>query len=122
VLLVHHAGKGGAQRGTSSREDVLDTSISLKHPSDYVSSEGCRLEVHYEKARGLFGTDADPFEAKMELRDGKAIWTMRDIEDANRTRARALLEDGMSLSEIADELGISKTSAHRLKRQLENEA
>ena len=25
VLLVHHAGKGGAQRGTSRREDILDT-------------------------------------------------------------------------------------------------
>ena len=24
VLLVHHAGKSGAQRGTSRREDVLD--------------------------------------------------------------------------------------------------
>ena len=24
VLLVHHAGKGGQQRGTSRREDVLD--------------------------------------------------------------------------------------------------
>jgi len=25
VVLLHHAGKGGAQRGTSRREDVLDT-------------------------------------------------------------------------------------------------
>lgn len=31
VLIVHHAGKGGEQRGTSRREDVLDTSISLRH-------------------------------------------------------------------------------------------
>ena len=35
VLIVHHAGKGGQQRGTSRREDVLDTSISLRRPSDY---------------------------------------------------------------------------------------
>jgi hypothetical protein len=30
VLFIHHSGKGGAQRGTSKREDVLDTVISLK--------------------------------------------------------------------------------------------
>ena len=36
VLLVDHAGRGGiAARGTSKREDVLDTFIRLKRPSDY---------------------------------------------------------------------------------------
>jgi putative DNA primase/helicase len=35
VLIVHHAGKDGAHRGTSRREDVLDTSLSLRRPSDY---------------------------------------------------------------------------------------
>lgn len=119
VLLVHHAGKGGAQRGTSSREDILDTSISLKRPTDYVSSEGCRVQVNYEKARGLFGSDAEPFEARMEMTDGKAVWTMHNVENANLTRIRELIGAGLSLSEIAEELGISKTSAHRLKRQLE---
>ena len=35
VLLIHHAGKGGQQRGTSRREDVLDTIIWLRRPADY---------------------------------------------------------------------------------------
>jgi putative DNA primase/helicase len=39
VLLIHHAGKGGQQRGTSRREDVLDTVIALRHPSDYDPTE-----------------------------------------------------------------------------------
>ena len=49
VLLIHHAGKGGQQRGTSRREDVLDTVISLRRPADYQPSEGARFEVHIEK-------------------------------------------------------------------------
>jgi putative DNA primase/helicase len=49
VLIVHHAGKGGGQRGTSRREDILDTSISLRRPVDYVAPEGARFEVHVEK-------------------------------------------------------------------------
>jgi predicted ATP-dependent serine protease len=35
VLFVHHTGKGGAQRGTSKREDVLDSVLLLKRPEDY---------------------------------------------------------------------------------------
>jgi putative DNA primase/helicase len=122
VLIVHHAGKGGEQRGTSRREDVLDTSISLRRPSDYVPTEGARFEVHLEKARGVHGEPAKPFEAKLEERGSAAVWTMRDIDDANLARVRALLEDGLSVRDIADETGIPKSTVHRLKKKIEGEA
>ena len=32
VLVIHHGGKSGAQRGTSRKEDVLDTVIGLRKP------------------------------------------------------------------------------------------
>jgi putative DNA primase/helicase len=119
VLIVHHAGKGGEQRGTSRREDVLDTSISLRRPTDYVASEGARFEVHIEKGRGIHGDQAKPFEARLEVLDGKAIWTMKGIEDANMARVRALLDDGMSIREIADETGIRKSTVHNLRKKIE---
>lgn len=119
VLIVHHAGKGGQQRGTSRREDVLDTSISLRHPADYSPVEGARFEVHLEKARGVHGDAARPFEAKLDVRDGRAIWTTRELEDANRTRVQALLDDGLSVREIADETGISKSTVQRIKKAIE---
>jgi len=119
VLIVHHAGKGGEQRGTSRREDVLDTSISLRHPTDYTASEGARFEVHIEKGRGIHGDQAKPFEAKLEVQDGRAIWTMKDIEDANLARVRALLDDGMSIRDIADETGIKKSTVHYMKKKIE---
>jgi len=53
IVFFHHAGKGGAQRGTSRREDVLDTVISLRRPSDYSPDQGARFELHYEKSRGF---------------------------------------------------------------------
>jgi putative DNA primase/helicase len=119
VLIVHHAGKGGQQRGTSRREDVLDTSISLRHPADYSPVDGARFEVHLEKARGVHGDGAKPFEARLETRDGRAIWTTRELEDANRARVEALLDDGLSVREIADETGIPKSTVHRLKKAIE---
>jgi putative DNA primase/helicase len=53
--------------------DVLDTSFSLRRPSDYDMTQGARFEVHIEKGRGLFGDHAKPFEAQFELSDSGAI-------------------------------------------------
>ena len=114
MLIVHHAGKGGEQRGTSRREDVLDTVISLRRPSDYSPREGARFEVHYEKARGAHGDAVKPFEARLEL----GAWTMRDIEDVNLARVKALSEDNLSVREIADETGIPKSTVARLKKKI----
>jgi AAA domain/Homeodomain-like domain len=119
VLVVHHAGKDGAQRGTSRREDVLDTSLSLRRPSDYDPTQGARFEVHIEKGRGLHGEDAKPFEAQLEVRDGACYWTLREITDVNEARIAALLDDGLSIREIADETGIPKSTVARIKKKLE---
>jgi putative DNA primase/helicase len=119
VLIVHHAGKDGQQRGTSRREDVLDTSISLRRPADYSPTEGAKFEVHLEKTRGFFGDPAKPFEAKLEMHDGLATWTIRELEDANRSRVQALLDDGLTVREIADETGIPKSTVHRIKKAIE---
>src|SRR5208337_4950846 len=67
VLLVHHAGINGRQRGTSRREDALDTVIALRRPEDYSPEQGTRFEVHFEKLRNrVDGDGAVSFEAKLE--------------------------------------------------------
>ena len=63
VLFIHHGGKSGQQRGSSRKEDVLDTVIALRRPPDYSADQGARFEVHFEKSRGFYGPDAEPFEA-----------------------------------------------------------
>jgi putative DNA primase/helicase len=121
IVFVHHAGKGGAQRGTSRREDILDTVIHLVHPSDYRPEEGSRFEVHFEKTRALWGESLRPFEAKLEAIDGTAAWTMRDVEDLNKNRALELFGEGMSIRDVAEALGISRSAAARLKTRLTKE-
>ena len=118
VIFVHHAGKGGQQRGTSRREDILDTVIALKRPNDYSPVEGARFEIHFEKARGLEGCLVEPFEAKLDDGpDGGAIWTMRSIEAAQDDRIVALYSEEASVSEIAKELGINKSTVSRALRK-----
>jgi DNA-binding transcriptional ArsR family regulator len=110
VLLIHHAGKGGGQRGTSRKEDVLDSVISLKRPVDYDASEGARFEVHFTKSRGFFGDDAVPFEAR--LIDDR--WETGEIVvDDSAETIRTLKEGGASVREIAERLGMSKSSVDR---------
>ena len=115
VLLVHHAGVNGRQRGTSRREDALDTVIALRRPNDYSPAQGARFEVHIEKARTLAGKEVVPFEAAIEpsvAESGKpgVCWKARDIESAMPTleRAAALYEAGLTVRQVAGMLGISR--------------
>jgi putative DNA primase/helicase len=119
VLFDHHAGKGGNQRGTSSREDILDTVIALRHSEDYNPADGAQFEVHFEKARNAYGADVEPFQVRMETRDGAAIWLMSSLEDVTEGKAGALFDDGLSVRDVAKELNISKSRAQRLKAKLE---
>lgn len=118
VLFVHHSGKSGAQRGTSRREDVLDAVINLRRPSDYHAEEGARFEVHFEKARGLFGDAVKPIEAKLHSGDDDtAIWTHRSVEDSSKESIIELLRGGMSQREVAREIGVSKSWVNKVAMQ-----
>jgi putative DNA primase/helicase len=99
VLLVHHAGVNGRQRGTSRREDALDTVIALRRPADYSPEQGARFEIYLEKARTLVGDGAVPFESKVEpfvTESGRSgiRWVPRDIKPPVLDRAAELFAQG----------------------------
>jgi len=122
VLFDHHAGKAGEQRGTSRREDLLDSVVELKHPSDYSPSEGLRCEIHYKKSRGFYGDDARPFEVKlMAGPSGEAQWTMAAPEVSMADRVREMRRLGMSGHDIAQEMGVGKSTIYRILKGSETE-
>jgi hypothetical protein len=110
VLFVHHAGKSGEQRGTSRREDVMDTVIKLEHPEGYESAEGAYFNIEFEKNRGFWGEDAVPFSVMLEEKDGIQEWTIYGVpvtEKGQRIDEVArLLNEGKPQKEIAKELGV----------------
>ncbi|MGB9500379.1 MAG: AAA family ATPase [Dissulfuribacterales bacterium] len=113
VLFVHHSGKGGCQRGTSRREDILDTVISLRHTQDYEPTQGACFEVHFEKSRGIYGQDVEPFEARLE----GGVWTTKSIKRSAYEKAVRLTKEGYSQKEIGEEIGKSKGYISKLMRQ-----
>lgn len=119
TVLVHHAGKGGQQRGTSGREDSLDTVIQLSPPSDYDPREGCHFELRFTKSRSVTGEDVASLDVKLENQEGQLVWTYQPVERSVQERVRRLVEDGeTSPSAIAEELNITKGYASKLVRKV----
>ena len=126
VLFIHHAGKAGQQRGTSRREDVLDTVIALRKPTDYTPETGACFEIHFEKARGLYGIELEPFEAKLESHeDNNGLttinWIHKKLDDSTTEKVKRYLDDDWSQKDIADQLGINKSSVNYHVKKLKDE-
>ena len=114
VLFIHHAGKGGQQRGTSRKEDILDTVINLKPPKDFSPKDGAKFEVHFEKSRVFEGEDANPFEAHLiSNQNGKLEWLIKEMATREFDKAIEFYKDDLSMSEIAKELGVNKSTISR---------
>jgi putative DNA primase/helicase len=117
-FIVHHDGKGGKQRGTSKREDVVSQSIHLKRPEDYNASQGARFEVVLEKARGVYGADAEPFEVQLVTEaDGRVRWEVKELETGSYAKLLERLQNGMPIGEARKDLGISRATAYRRRKQ-----
>jgi putative DNA primase/helicase len=123
VVFIHHAGKGGAQRGSSKKEDVLDTVIVLKQPKNYSPTEGARFEVHFEKSRGFEGEQANPFEASLITHESGVLeWSFKEIEMRDLDRITELYNDGMTNQrDISRELDIALGKVNKLIKQARNE-
>ena len=125
VVLAHHDGKAGLQRGTSAREDALDWVIQLRRPKNYQFEEGLRIEVHFEKGRCLYGPGAVPFEASLlQGPDGRTIWTTKKMQDAIADNIRELHDEReMSFRDIAKLLSTGGNNvSHTWARKLYDKA
>ena len=117
VILIHHAGKGGQQRGTSKREDLLDAVIGLSRPSDYDPSQGAVFVSEFTKARNLAGADAESLEFRLGGDEDRAQWVWRTVESSTYDRIVALTKDGLKPGDICAELEINKSTVSRHLRK-----
>jgi putative DNA primase/helicase len=126
VLMVHHAGKGGEQRGTGAREDHLDTSIKLSLPDEANPNDGCYFRVDFTKSRGCYGQDIEPFTAKLQENPyGETEWTIASIEENDKQRLIRLIaesgDEGITVKDATDALTLPHYTISRLRKQLDEE-
>jgi hypothetical protein len=111
VVLLHHSGKNGTQRGTSRREVALNNIIRL-HGNE---GDDCSFEVHFEKARNLTSKDKKPFKASL-ITDGTGhtFFAYDEIYGSRKEEIIALQEQGLGVREIARKLGIDVAYVSRV--------
>lgn len=120
VILIHHAGKSGDQRGTSGREDSLDVSLKLSRTTELTDeNSGCEFDATFTKARSIFGEEAMPFRFKitpLPMGDG-LTWTVETKGTVNKRMAIAMLGTGFSNREIAETLKVSKAYISKVRKK-----
>lgn len=117
VIVVHHSGKNGDQRGSSRREDPFDLTIKLT-PRSPNPGYGAAFNVHFSKYRNL----AEPPKSfGVELGrgiNGEARWHRVGGSTGSEKRYfQALVEiAGSSLesaSQLGERLGVSRQAADK---------
>lgn len=121
VVFVHHSGKNGTQRGTSRKEDILDTVIKLRLPDDYDPTQGAVFEVHFEKSRNLHGEAVNPFIARYTPEDPDSPWKITPIKQASPDQVAHMYQAGKKGYEIAKKLGVSPATITRRLREAKQE-
>ena len=112
----------GSQRGTSAREDILDTSILLSRPDGYDPSSPCHFKLEFTKARAFYGDDAQPLDIELREDDkgapvltyGEAIDPKEQAREQNVKVCLDMRRDGKSIRKIAAATGISVTAVQRI--------
>ncbi len=118
VLIVHHSGKRGGQRGISKREGILDLVINLKNKTkseksddeDEVAFNG-KCQVMFEKNKNLSKKQILNFGIELlDMDNGFVAWV-----DTYATVIE-LKEQGCSCREIEAITGISKSRVSEIYR------
>ena len=122
ILIVHHAGKSGDQRGTSKRMDTPETTIKLTKQKDVEKAEDeSAFELEFIKGRELFGEREDSMMLWLAIRNGRIEWRHEAKRDVVKEKVRERLAAGMKQRDIARELEISESQVSKIKHKLAEE-
>lgn len=134
VLIIDHSGKDPelGNRGTSKKQDVMDSVISLSKPATYNITDGSKFVMYYKKARNVAGSVLGTvgFQLESSSPDGFLSWSRFEVSDKEKQAAKehtkmarlALVEEslkqGKSYRQIAEEIGVKKSTVGELAKQL----
>ena len=119
VILVLHAGRNGAIRGTSKREDAAFWILRLDEASGRDNGDGARFITRFAKNRNS-PNDPPPLDWHFKPDGDKIVITYREAD--SMMIFRQWIEDGLNTcSELAEEMGLSKGTVSKLAKRGERE-
>lgn len=112
VILIHHAGKSGKQRGASRREDLLDTSIALELPDDEDSTPhpGAHFVMKFVKNRHP-KPKPDVLELRLTDNRGQLYWQFNEPQKIDRATEILLSiweHNPETQKELGERVGLTK--------------
>lgn len=117
VVIIHHANKGGSQRGSGMHEVILDNTIKLTRPANYKPEDtSSRFTLSFEKHRHSVGEELKPRLISLSYGNDYANWQHGTAEvpvDEMATKIIALRAEGRGVREIARELDTNPTKVSR---------
>lgn len=99
LIVTHHAGKNGTQRGRTDGDDNMDLIMKLDLPKDHLAGQGLNFILSYEKVRGdsrLTGFQATYSDSEWEI-----------VIELERESIINMVNDGKSYKVIEVDLGVS---------------
>ncbi|MDA8625254.1 AAA family ATPase [Alphaproteobacteria bacterium] len=118
-ICLHHTGKNGDKpRGTSTREDSMDTVIRLRKSDFHSATDGASFLLDFYKTRSFFGDAGRELHFQYEEIDSIAHWTVEEAIDPRLAEVLELLQEGKKGTEIATALNISEGEVSKRKKKL----
>ncbi len=106
LMFLHHDNRKGAPRGTSKKEDVLDTMQSALSRCGFEDNASI-FELSFSKHRRFFGADAATRRLSLSTASGAAEWNIVAPPASQLEIIQNLLAEGKSQKTIADKLGLT---------------
>jgi hypothetical protein len=119
TIMLRHTNKEGGQRGTSAREDNIDTTVLLKHPPDYTPEDGARFVANFKKARvrtADLPLIADTQFQLTEDQNGQLAWTWGNVRKETKIEVLRMVNEGYKQTEIGDLLGITRGRVSQINK------
>lgn len=113
IIMTHHTGKTGEQRGTSAHEDHVDTALLLGRPAGATPDMGCKFTVTATKDRAFLTKGK---RTTVELVEDKESGRLQ-FEEVDITNKSAVLRNTDMTRKEAREKGISDRTYYRIKKE-----
>lgn len=115
VIMAHHTGKSGQQRGTTAHEDHVDLAIDLTKPPGH-QPHLCHFVCAVTKDRAC-ATEGNKIVLELiEGKEGRVKFEWRDVKVVSDVYVKFIEENPNSTwHDAKDKLGISKATFYRAK-------